>query len=179
MKNLRWTLVVLAVVTVAAQIPTRAQAPSPSAAVTVPASGSFARGGQFTGSVTINRFEQRGSQIVAIGIVAGTLSRGGQTLGSTVVGEATWPVSVSVGGQMLARAPARGAATTRPVAFAAETRPPATTLIAQEGCQVVNVALGPHTIDVLGVQLALDPIALNLTGAAGTALGDLCVRWSI
>ena len=173
MKNLRCTLAVCAVVlSTAAETPTRAQTPSPSAAVTLAASGSFARGGQFTGSVTINRFEQRGNQIVAIGLVSGVLSRGGQTLGSAFIGEVTWPVSVRVGGQVLASVPAPSGAQLVAASYA-DTRPPAAALIAQEGCQVVNVALGPHNIDVLGVVLALDPIALNLTGAAGTALGDL------
>ena len=174
MKNVWRTLVVCAVVLAgAAEMPARAQAPSAPAAVTLPASGSFARGGQFTGSITINRFEQRGNQIVAKGLVTGVLSRGGQTLGSAFVGEVTWPVAVRVGGQVLASTPAPAAAGMKPVSYRAETRPPAMMLVAQEGCQVVNLALGPLDIDVLGVQLHLDPVALNLTGAAGTPLGDL------
>lgn len=174
MKNLRWTVAVCAVVlSFITQIPMHAQAPPPSSAVTLPASGTFARGGEFAGTITINRFEQRGNQIVAIGLVRGVLSRGGQTLGSVVAGEVTWPVSVRAGAQVLASAPARGGAQLRPASYAAETRPPAAALITQEGCQVVNIALGPHNIDVLGVQLALDPVAINLTGVAGTALGDL------
>lgn len=173
MKNLRWTVAACAMVlSVTTQIPTRAQTPSASAAVTLPASGSFARGGEFAGTITINRFEQRGNQIVAVGLVRGVLSRGGQTLGSAVVGEVTWPVSVRVGGQVLASAPARGGAQLRPASYAAEAPPPAAVLT-QEGCQVVNIALGPHIIDVLGIQLTLDPVAINLTGVAGTALGDL------
>jgi hypothetical protein len=180
MKNLRWTVALFALaLTVAAEIPTHAQGRGQavgqrrSSAVTVPAAGTFAEGGQFTGNITINRFEQRGNQIVAIGAVTGVLSRGGQTLGSVLAAEVTWPVVARVGGQVLASGPARKGAQITPVSYAAEARPPAATLIAQDGCQIVNLALGPHTIDVLGIVLTLDPVAINLTGAAGTALGDL------
>ena len=174
MKNLRWIVAALAVaLSFAAELPARAQTPSPSAAVTVPASGTFARGGEFTGTITINRFEQRGDHVVAIGFVNGALSRGGRTLGSAVVGEVTWPVAIRVGGQVLASAPAGRSAGPIPASYRAEGRLPASMLIAQEGCQVVNVALGALDLDVLGVQLHLDPVALNLAGAVGTALGDL------
>jgi hypothetical protein len=44
---------------------------------------------------------------------------------------------------------------------------------APETCPVLNVALGPHTVDLLGAQVALSAITLDLTGVVGTALGDL------
>ena len=174
MKHARCTATVLALaLSVAAQIPTRAQAPTPTAAVKVAASGSFAKGGEFEGTFTINRFEQRGNHIVAIGVLSGALSRGSQTLGSALVAEVEWPVAIRAGGQVLASAPARTGARTIPVAYRAESRPPEATLIAQEACPVVNVALGPHTVDVLGVLLTLDPVGLHLTGDTNTALGAL------
>ncbi|HJU43974.1 MAG TPA: hypothetical protein VJ691_14200 [Vicinamibacterales bacterium] len=163
MKHTRCTVTVLAVVlSVAAQIPAHAQTPAPTAAVTVAASGSFAKGGEFEGTFTINRVEQRGNQIVAIGVLSGALSRGGQTLGSALVGQVALPVAIRVGGQVFASGPARSGTHIMSIA-----------LIAQEPCQVVNVTIGPHTIDVLGAQLALDPIALNFTGVPGTPLGDM------
>ena len=175
MKNIRHRVAVcVAVLSAMIAIPTHAQSPKKSSgAVTLPASGTFADGREFTGSMTINRFEKRGNDIVAIGLVTGAVSRAGQTLGSVLAGPVAWPVAVGVGNVALISGPARGGAQLMPASYAAETRPPAAALIAQEGCQVVNIALGPHTIDVLGVLLALDPIALNLTGVAGTALGDL------
>src|SRR5687767_2974150 len=102
MKTVRWRVAVLAMVlAVANAIPTSAQAPqalqnakASSRAVTLPVAGTFEGGGAFTGTATVNRFEQHGNQIVAIGLVTGVLSRAGLTLGSAVVGEVTWPVAV-------------------------------------------------------------------------------------
>src|SRR5687768_10350748 len=97
------------VLAVAGVIPTNAQAPQAlqkakafQRAVTLPAAGTFDGGGTFAGTATINRFEQRGNQIVAIGLVTGVLSKGGGPLGSAVVGEVTWPVALRTGGQVLA-----------------------------------------------------------------------------
>ena len=39
--------------------------------LTVPTAGTFAADGQFTGTISINRFERRGNDIIAIGMVAG------------------------------------------------------------------------------------------------------------
>jgi hypothetical protein len=166
--------VLAAVMSVAAEIPAGAQGPPPSAAVTLPATGTFARGGEFTGTITINRFEQRGNDIVAVGLVTGVLSRGGRTLGSAVAGEVTWPVAVRAGGQFLASVAARKPLTPMPVAWSPGARSEFGMLRVQaETCQVVDVALGPVNVDVLGVQIALSPITFNLSGVTGTPLGDL------
>lgn len=66
-----------------------AAAQDDASAVTLDVSGRFARGGSFVGSATINRFEQRGNQIVAIGLVRGSLTRGNRTLGSALIGAVT------------------------------------------------------------------------------------------
>jgi hypothetical protein len=55
-------------------VPAAAQ-PTVQPAATLRATGAFSNNGNVAGTVTINRFEQRGSKIVAIGIVQGTLSR--------------------------------------------------------------------------------------------------------
>jgi hypothetical protein len=167
--------VLATVLFMAAELPTGAQGQATrksAGAVTLPASGTFADGGQFSGNITINRFEQRGNQVVAIALVTGVLNRGGSTL-SVLAGQAVVPVTVRVGGQVFASGPSRGGARPMMVAYSPEARPPAATLIAQEGCQVINIALGPFDVDVLGVLVHLDPVAFNLTGVAGTPLGDL------
>jgi len=175
MKNVLCRVAVLAaVMSIAAEIPARAQAPSAPAAVTLPASGTFARGGEFTGTITINRFEQRGNDIVAVGVVRGMLSRGGRTLGSALAGDVTWPVAVRAGGQVLASGAVRKPGTPLPVAWLPDARSEFGVLRVQaETCQVVDIALGPVNVDVLGFQIALSPITLNLSGVTGTPLGDL------
>jgi hypothetical protein len=176
MKNLRSRVALcVAVLGVVMAIPTDAQSPKKAAgAVTLPAVGTFAAGaGQFTGNITINKFEQRGSEIVAIGVVTGVLSRGGLTLGSAVVGPVALPVQVAVGGRVLASVPARQTGTLTRATWSADTPSLIRNIAVQENCQVVDIALGPFNIDVLGVQVTLAPIAFNLTGIAGTPLGDL------
>jgi hypothetical protein len=175
MKSLLSKVAVLAaVMTVAAEIPAGAQAPPPPAAVTLPATGTFAKGGEFTGTITINRFEQDDNHIVAIGVVRGVLRRGGLTMGSAVAGEVRWPVAVRVGGQWLASGAARKPGAPMPVAWSPNARSEFGVLRVQaETCQVVDLALGPVNVDVLGVQIALSPITFNLSGVSGTPLGDL------
>jgi hypothetical protein len=174
MKSLRRVAVLAAVLSIAAEVPAGAQGASPSAAVTLPASGTFARGGEFTGTITVNRFEARDNRIVAVGLVTGVLNRGGRTLGTAVVGEVTWPVAVKAGGQLLAGGPASGPRTPMPVAWAPDARSRSGVLRVQaEVCQVVDIALGPVNIDVLGFQIALSPVTFNLSGVTGTPLGDL------
>jgi hypothetical protein len=175
MKSTRWKVVVLSTaLAVVSVIPTSAQAPQASAAVTVPASGTFARGGEFTGTITINRFEYRDNQIVAIGMVTGTLSRGGRTLGSAVVGQVTWPVAVKAGGQVLAGGRIRESGAVTPISSSRDTGSAFRMFTVQaEACQVVDVALGAINVDVLGAVLALSPVTLNLSGLTSGPLGAL------
>ena len=42
-----------------------------------------------------------------------------------------------------------------------------------ENCPVLNIALGPITVDLLGAQVALSAVTLDLAGVVGTPLGDL------
>jgi hypothetical protein len=175
MKSVLWRIVVLAVVvSVAGEIPAGAQAPPAPAAVTLPATGTIARGGEFTGTITINRFEQRDNHIVAIGLVTGVLRRGGRTLVSVVVGEVTWPVALRAGGQLLVSGTARQPGTPMQIAWSPDVRSPFRVLPVQaQTCQVVDLALGPVNVDVLGFQIALSPVTFNLSGVSGTPLGDL------
>jgi len=121
-------------------------------AVKVPVSGTFSGGGQFSGVITINRFEARGNDIVAIGFVSGVLSRGSKTLGAGLAGEVTWPVSIN-------------SSTT--ATHAASVRPEQTT------CSVLSVSLGPVDTNLLGFDVSLGAVSLNIAGESGTPLGDL------
>jgi hypothetical protein len=164
------------VTAMAASVPAAAQQAPTQSALTLPATGTFARGGEFRGTISINRFERRGNDIVAIGLVAGVLSRGSTALGTAVAGEVAWPVRVSAGGAVgissPAPAPRRGQVIR--AAWSSGTLPTATLLPVQAAsCPVLNIALGPVTVDLLGAQVALGAVTLDLTGVTGTALGDL------
>jgi hypothetical protein len=156
-------------------LPAAAQPTTTQSAATLRATGTFANNGTFAGTVTINRFEQRNGQIVAIGALQGTLSRANRVLGTALITEVAFPVKVSSGGVQLARR--------EPFALPRLTLARATTdmapmfrvlqVQATQGCTPVQVNVGATTVDVLGAQVALDPIGITVTGAAGTALGDL------
>ena len=140
--------------------------PTAQSAATVSATGSFANNGSFAGTVTINRFEQRGSQIVAVAIVQGTLSRANRTIGTAVAAEVSWPVRVAVRGSLLANTTSGEGPRIVNASWRAAR-------VQAQGCTPLQVSLGATNVDLLGLQVALDPVGLTLTGAARTPLGDL------
>ena len=177
----RVSIGVIMLTTVTAAAPAAAPPPPKPKTVAVlslPAAGTFQAGGEFKGSISINRFERRGTAIVAIGFVTGVLSRGGVPLGTAVAGELAIPVRVSSGGISIARdrvpaaVPANGrlmrVALSPDMSSSAVFRP-----VQAETCPVLNIALGPVTVDLLGLQVALSAVTLDLTGVVGTPLGDL------
>jgi hypothetical protein len=154
--------------------PVLAQGSNAPRAVTLQVAGTSSRGGDFTGTVTIKRFEQRDDKIVAVGFVQGVLRRGSRAVGTAVAGEVTWPVIIPSGG-IVAVSGRELSAPRRRSAVSSITEAPGIKLIPvqAESCQVLDIALGPVTVNVLGVDVSLSPIALSLTGQAGTPLGDL------
>src|SRR2546423_3249539 len=143
-------------------------------ATSLRATGAFPNNGSFTGTLTINRFEQRGDRIVAIGVVQGTLSRANRVIGTALAGEVAWPVNVSTGGDQLAGGSFAAGPEIIHVRWPATTSPLfRLTGVGAQGCTPLQVNLGATNADLLGVQVALDPVGITLTGAAGTPLGDL------
>jgi hypothetical protein len=137
--------------------------------VTLQATGTFARGGEFTGTITVNRFEQRGTGIVAIGFVQGVLRRGNATA-TGFAGEVAWPVVVKSGNAIVAgnnRTP--GASIVR-VSSASPTIVPVQTT----GCQVLDITLGPLDVNILGFTVSLSPVALSLAGGEGPLGALVC-----
>lgn len=168
--------VLLLMISFVAAAPAGAQQTNVRAAVTLPVAGTFPRGGDFKGTISINRFERRSNEIVAVGFVAGTLSRGSH-VSTGVAGEITWPVRVSVGGVVAANT--REAIHPRLVraGWTADAAPDASFRRVQDpqdpACPVVTVTIEPTTVDVGGVQVALSGTTIDLTGVPGTPLGDL------
>jgi hypothetical protein len=150
-----------------------AQAPGPRPVLTVPVVGTFQGGGDFNGTISVNRFEQRGAQVVAVGFVSGVLTRANHTRGTAVAGEMAWPVVVRSGGTSLARGFAPEKAVPMLVAYRPEPTAPRF-LLAQSTppCPVLDIALGPITVNLLGAQVALSAVSFSLSGQTGP-LGDL------
>jgi hypothetical protein len=154
--------------------PAWAQQASARSVMTVPAAGTFARGGEFKGTISINRFERRGNDIVAIGFVSGVLSRGSRAVGTGVAGEVSWAVRTSLGGVAVASGRDADRATLTAVSWSPDRAPASPFLRVQAAsCPVLNIALAPANVDLLGLQVALSGVALDIGGAEGTPLGDL------
>jgi hypothetical protein len=154
---------VLAVATVVA--PVSAQTGEIVTAVTIPIEGRFAAGGEFTGTATVNRFEQRGDSIVAVGLVTGTLRRGNRSVGSLLAAGVTWTVALRVNGTIMAKAGAPAAPRITPAHFRlAQGEPP---------CEPVQIVLGPTEVSVFGVNVAFSAVTIDLTADVGAPLGDL------
>jgi hypothetical protein len=176
MKPARWRGVAC-VVTVAllcvATLPISAQQPPASRSLTLPATGTFQGGGEFKGTISISRFAQDGNRIVAVGFISGVLSRGSRTLGTVVAGDKVWPVTVRFGGQVLTSGPASRTGELVHAVWSPQRAAGRYLLVQAETCPVLNVALGPLNVDLLGFQVALGAVTLDLTAVMGTPLGDL------
>jgi hypothetical protein len=156
------SVAVLVIATVVS--PASAQTAEVTAAVTVPIEGRFARGGEFMGTATINRFEQRGDSIVAVGVVTGTLRRGNRATASVVATEVRWSVVVSVSGMIAASSAGRAPVRVVPARFA----------LAQAPCPTsAQIALGGNTFEVGGVTVSVSPMTIDLTADPGEPLGNL------
>jgi hypothetical protein len=127
-----------------------------SAPLQLPITGSVAPKGQFeampfAGTFSVERFEARGDQVMAVGFVRGAVA-GART---GLAGEVALPVQVGPGSQGVA-APASSAAQQQ-----------ATT------CQALHLEIGAATLNVLGLTVATQPIAIDLSGNSSAPLGNL------
>jgi hypothetical protein len=155
-------------------MPAAAQPNTTHPVLTLPVTGVFHGGGDFAGTISINRFEERNNHPVAIGFVTGVLTRGNRKVGTAVAGEIAWPVATRSGGVVVAGGRELGTAKPSLIAFSPARSSAGRYLPVQAAsCPVLDVALGPINVNLLGIQVALAPVALNIGGEAGTPLGDL------
>ena len=177
MKRLLWKIAGLVIgLSLAGAVPAAAQPTTAQSAVTLPVTGTFARHGEFTGTITINRFrfDDLANEIKAVGFVTGVLRRGHRVLGTAVKGEVEWPVHSSSGGVSVASGRAPGLAVPTRITWSPDVRPVSRILRVQaESCRVLNLALGPIDVDLLGLEVALSAVTFDLSGTAGTPLGGL------
>jgi len=121
--------------------------------------------GTFAGTFSLQRFATRdGKTVVAIGMITGVVTIDAGDPGaakSVLAGPIDLPVQVSPAGPIITTAAPTGVAAASPAVAAAAT------------CQVLNVALGAANLNVLGLQVATQPIALDITGDTGGVLGNL------
>jgi hypothetical protein len=124
-----------------------------SAKLTAPLTGSGRKGASFNGTFSISRFELEGRTLKAVGMVRGVVSRGSAPVGSIVHGPIKLPVTSIKGGSLPS---VSGAVVVRQ----------------QTTCEVLNLELGGLDLNLLGLQVTLDPIGLDIVGGDGP-LGSL------
>jgi len=122
----------------------------------LPIAGTAAGGVTFAGTLSVLKFSQRDGKPVAIGMVSGSAtSSSGTPLGTALSGPIEIPVQVAPGSALTSAAPI-------------SVQPAAT-------CQVLHLDLGAVNLNVLGLAVATQPIAIDVSGTTGGAnvLGTL------
>ena len=147
-----------------------AKKPPAPGALTLPLAGTVADGGNFSGTVTINRFARRSDgAVVAVGIARGSVTSGGQVV-RTGVQTVVLPVTgaTRVGFAIPPSAEPRLV----PVSFteAASGR----FIRAQAAsCGILHLELGATAVNLLGFMVNLSPITLDIAGDTAGPLGAL------
>ena len=132
---------------------TSAEAAKPAATLVVPLTGTVVAGGTFTGSFSISSFENRGGTIFAIGMVSGTVTGSHHVARSGISGPLALPVTAT-------SVPALATSS----AITAQAPP----------CDVLHLQFGGITQNLLGLDVVLSPVTLDITGQPGPLGALVC-----
>ena len=115
--------------------------------------GTFGNGGTIDGTFKPRRFKTVGNQLVAVGKLQAELTRANGNVVDEVTQRVTLPVATASG---------------LPLPLLREGRAAAT-------CDILRLVLGPLDLDLLGLQVHLDRVVLNIVAesGAGNLLGNL------
>jgi hypothetical protein len=134
----------------------------PKARLYLPIAGTVTRGGtpigSFAGTLSVQKFSERDGQLVAIGMVSGTLTTSEGTFTSL-----SGPMQFPVGDPRSVRSASAAAGNAQVTPQQAAT------------CQILHLEVGAITFNVLGLQVTTQPIAIDLSGVSGgtNVLGQL------
>ncbi len=146
---------VLALLAMAAIAPAQAKDKDTTGGLQMPVAGTTAAGDTFAGTLTLQRFAtDADGKLVAVGIVAGTLtSATGQVIGT---GLQTVAIPTQVNNSSQGAAAAAVAQVTA-------------------SCSILHLDLGPLSLNLLGLQVNLSRVVLDITAVpgAGNLLGNL------
>jgi hypothetical protein len=142
-----------------------------SGALTLPLAGTVPHG-QFSGTVTINRFAIQNHELVAVGIVRGTVTTDSDQvtgLATVVTGLATVVLPVTTGfGRAGLAIPPSAEARLVPVSFTGQF------ILAQaQSCGILHLDIGGTALNLLGFTVTLSPITLDISGDSAGPLGAL------
>src|SRR5438876_11853300 len=123
------------------------------ATLVVPLTGATDGGGRFSGSFSISGFEDRGGTIYAIGMVSGTVTGSHHVARSGISGPLALPVTAT-------SVPALATSS----AITAQAPP----------CDVLHLQFGGITQNLLGLDVVLSPVTLDITGQPGPLGALVC-----
>jgi hypothetical protein len=149
-----------------------AKKPLAPGALTLPLAGTVADGGNFSGTVTINRFARGGDTgIVAIGIARGTVTNAAGQAMQTGLQTVVLPVNRGVRTAGFETPPS---AEPRLVPATFTKAASGRFILAQAAsCQILNLDIGGNAINLLGFMVNLSPITLDISGDSAGPLGAL------
>jgi hypothetical protein len=138
----------------------------PAAALALPLAGTTSTGGGFTGQLHVRHFASRNNQVVAEGMVAGTvLDAAGAPVGTFLTGPVGIPVQVRGESPRPAPAGPSGSGT------------PAATVEPRATCGVLHLDLAAPMFNVLGVVITTAaPVWPDIAGETGSLHGDLACQ---
>jgi hypothetical protein len=132
----------------------------PAATLGLPVVGTTPEGGRFTGQLIVHRFASRNGQIVAEGMVTGTLvDAAGNAIGTFLIGRVETVLSVRPGES--------------PSPAPAEPGTPPAPVVPPSNCGGLHLEFAALALSVQGVIVTTDPISLDSSAEPGSALGTL------
>jgi hypothetical protein len=141
-------------------------------ALALPVTGSVAGGGAFNGTVTINRFAMQNGQLVALGFVRGSITNSAGIALASGMRPVTLPVTLGRGVALTSSLSSPGTARALPALLTGANEGRWMRVQAQT-CGVLHLALGPVAVNLLGFNVSLSAVTLDLSGDAAGPLGNL------
>ncbi|HYR85013.1 MAG TPA: hypothetical protein VE422_13105 [Terriglobia bacterium] len=156
----------------------QSSAARPAGALTLPVSGTVVNTanesiGQFTGSFTINRFAKTSTnQIVAVGFVRGVVTSAAGQVTKSGLQAIVLPVNLSRASAINFKTPLSGGP--QMMRASLTTAGSGRFMLAQAtSCGILHLDIGGNAVNLLGVNVNLTPITLDLSGDSAGPLGAL------
>jgi hypothetical protein len=126
--------------------------------------------GQFGGTLTVNRFAKQNNQVLAIGFVRGTIvNQSGQILKSGLQAVTLPVTNIGNGSTASIDMETIGPARLGPAVFTKSLD--RQLLLVRETCGVLHLDLGGNAVNLLGANVNLSPVTLDISGDSTGPLG--------
>lgn len=133
----------------------------------IPISGTVEGGEEFVGTLDIQRFQLVDQTIVAVGTISGKM--GNRPVNHQAV---AWPLDLA--SSTSASRAVQGKLDVRPASFERGASTGLQVVPAQAACDILNLVLGPLDLNILGLEVHLNQVELDIVAVPGGGLlGDL------